>query len=214
VIVKTPEEEKKLIYDNDHISCYKAFVDKIHCYRHFNIGDIVVDSHNKFIITYIDEKYRLIYGRKICSTGNLSSSITHITAPYGNEFKLDEQQINAILLNEPYDPAHDAKKVAIAKRKAAYARRKLRWVRPKHYTNNQQWYAWYSAHLCINQQLWIAHTMDDRNAGDQCHTVNDISLDGIKIQPYNEPYQVVIDYSELVDFNIYLSKPPSYKEFL
>lgn len=213
--INTPKEEKVLIRDSDDVFYYKLIIDKINNYQHLKVGDVVVNSNNnKLMITYIDEKYKLIYGRKICATGDLSKNITHITGTFADIVKIDEQQINAILLNEPYDVSKDIKNISIAKRKAANVRRKMRLAKPTQYEQNSQWITWLNANFSIGQKIWIVHSSDDRYAHNQCASIHAISSDSLNIVYSDKPYPYIIKYDILNCFNIYLSKPPSYKDFL
>jgi len=205
----TPEEEAKLVNRFDgNINIFKFIMDKIRLYKGFSVNDVLVNKEkkSKYKITYIDENYGFIYGRRICATGKLSNQLQHLTN-HNAIYTLDVKQINAILLGGKYDPGAEAKAISKRKRIAAVKRQKERAV-----IKQGREYEWAIANLKIGQEFWAPYTDEDRKALNYKLTVISlINCNGITVTHKNKK-NFLLYYNDFKEYNFYLTKPTIYKE--
>ena len=103
--LNSPEEEAKLLPISNDIDSYRFIRQKVLAYSQYRVGDVLVDTDTKYkyMVTYIDPEFNLIYGRRILRRGGLSQRRHHITGMFAT-FELDKDQVNAMLLGTEYKP--------------------------------------------------------------------------------------------------------------
>ena len=206
----TPEEEKALVYDTPDVSSMKHMMDRIRKYKDIAVKDVLVDKEkNKYMVTYIDDVYGLIYGRKICKTGRLSKNIVNITNLY-TMMEIDAEQVNSMLLGDDYDPAANAKAITKAKQKIYRIRVKERFTGFKGLSNDEL-AKLVPKHLSKGQQLWIVYTNDDSQVAHHKCTITNVHKDGITIQTIGDNYLRNIQWHSFSWYNFYFSKPTTYQ---
>jgi hypothetical protein len=207
----TPEEEALLISESSETTHFKFINQKIQAYKQFIVGDVVIDTYTKkkYMITYIDPDFGLIYGRFICNSGRLGKNIHHITAMY-TTFEHDKEQVDAMLLGDTYDPT--AKSRALAKQKREiYAKRVKQ--RKKVPGDPIAAHDWCENNLSENQTIWITtDPSEDRVANEWQYKVNSIGHHLFLVDWIGNRVECM--YSILWKCNLYLEEPIVYKELL
>lgn len=149
------KEEIKKINNTFFYKAYKELTISAQAYKHFEIGcalfvkrksDSVMLSGNgsfyniknkpptKFVVVENDNGF--VFAKKVLASGNLSKNITCLTIEFGTDlFELipDNAMVDAILLDETYDPLEEAKKLKKKKNKAAAinSKNKISFASPK-----------------------------------------------------------------------------------
>ena len=208
---KTPDEERQCIVDSSETWNFKFIYQKIEDYRRFSIDDVIVDEETKvkYKITYIDNDFRLLYGRRVCVSGALSKNIHHITSMH-TTFIPDADQINAVLLGEQYDPAAKAKEISRRKREAYKQRLKQR---KKLSRDESKARAWCATHLNVGQTVWITgDQFEDREANDHKYIVHSKSNSRLLLTDTRSGKACSVDYEDLHKYNIYRTLPIVYRE--
>lgn len=207
----TPDEERERVSESSETTHFKFISQKVKAYKHFKTNDVIVDecSKVKYKITYIDDEFGLVYGRRICLSGALSKNLHHITGVYST-FIHDVDQINAILLNEDYDPV--AREKIFAKRnREAYAQRiKQRKKIPSHPVYAKKWC---DEHLKIGDTIWVnCSKIEDRDANLYKYTVQSINAGRLGLLNTRNNKKCEISYDNLYAHNIYLTLPVVHKD--
>lgn len=145
------KQNKKFI-TND-IALFLRICANIKKYSGFKPGDCIVDRRNtRYIVSSIDE-HGLIWVRQILASGKVSDSEKTFCDWYNPELKIEEGQIDSILLGSEYDPSKDIKEKAKIKN-AMTRRNKQKEISMKTWLPTQI-ESWIASKLTVGKHMWI-----------------------------------------------------------
>lgn len=205
----TPETEAEHVSEDTETYYFKFIHRKVTAYSKFGIDDVLIDESSKikYRITYIEPRFKLIYGRRVCISGALSKNLHHITGMHST-FIQDPDQINALLLGEEYNPSAKLKMESQQKKDAFKQRKKQRCKIPK---GNDDSKTWCMENMKIGQDIWItSNAKEDRCANLYRGTVADIGQ-YLRIVNAKNGSDIILIYPQLHHFNVYLTCPVVYE---
>lgn len=145
-LIKLTQEDKKKINNTHEYKLYKELTIARKTYMNFEVGTAIFIKHKgsgelitryayaakkhpptKFLIVENDEGF--IFAKRILSTGKTGKDIICITSQYEpSRYELipDDAMVDAMLLDQQYDPANEAKELKKKKNKATRINSKYR----------------------------------------------------------------------------------------
>lgn len=176
--IQLSDTDKRKITRQQTYVTYKKISAAKEQYKHFEIGtalfikrigeDYYVTKGGwrnpkkppiKFVIIENDDGF--IFAKKVLASGELGADITCLTTDYGPdrwELVPDDAMVDAMLLDEEYDPTADAKSTKKKKSRASNINNKHR----KNFKSAKDAYN-FLENLTVGQRIWVADTTFGEN---------------------------------------------------